>query len=90
MTLSYTYLTLSYKLKFVFERQEIVLLRAGAGGGFAQHGRSGMEPRGGTVEHGCLDDSWGESKTEEVTHRVASVYTSMGQVGGGFNWVGGT
>ncbi|MPD01530.1 hypothetical protein E2C01_097062 [Portunus trituberculatus] len=33
-TVSYTYLTLSYKLKFNFERQEIVLLRAGAGGGF--------------------------------------------------------
>ncbi|MPC54833.1 hypothetical protein E2C01_048762 [Portunus trituberculatus] len=35
MTLSYTYLTLSYKVNLIFEIQEIVLLRAGAGGGFS-------------------------------------------------------
>ncbi|MPC47813.1 hypothetical protein E2C01_041571 [Portunus trituberculatus] len=39
-------------LKLIFERQEIVLLRAGAGGGFVRHGRSGVEAGGGMVEHG--------------------------------------
>ncbi|MPC37729.1 hypothetical protein E2C01_031218 [Portunus trituberculatus] len=51
-TVTYTCLTLSYKLKLIFERQEIVLLRAGAGGGFVRHGRSSMEARGGKAERG--------------------------------------
>ncbi|MPC37101.1 hypothetical protein E2C01_030575 [Portunus trituberculatus] len=37
-TVSYTCLTLSYKLKLIFERQEIVLLRSGAESGFVRHG----------------------------------------------------
>ncbi|MPC68424.1 hypothetical protein E2C01_062625 [Portunus trituberculatus] len=53
-TVSYTCLKLSYKLKLIFERQEIVLLRARAGGGFVRQGRSGVEAGGGTVEHGLL------------------------------------
>ncbi|MPC60212.1 hypothetical protein E2C01_054251 [Portunus trituberculatus] len=39
-------------LKLIFERQEIVLLGAGAGGGFVRHGRVSIEAGGGTAEHG--------------------------------------
>ncbi|MPC36119.1 hypothetical protein E2C01_029567 [Portunus trituberculatus] len=50
--MSYTCLTLSYKVKLIFERQEIVLLRAGAGGGFARDGQSGMEAGGAMAKRG--------------------------------------
>ncbi|MPC16726.1 hypothetical protein E2C01_009560 [Portunus trituberculatus] len=51
-TVSYTCLTLSYELKLIFEKWEIVLLRAGAGSGFARHDRSSVEAGGGTAECG--------------------------------------
>ncbi|MPD03639.1 hypothetical protein E2C01_099281 [Portunus trituberculatus] len=65
MTLSYTCLTLSYKLKLIFERQEIVLLMAGVEGGFAWHGQSGMEAGGGLAERGLPEQRLGRERRRE-------------------------
>ncbi|MPC22928.1 hypothetical protein E2C01_015959 [Portunus trituberculatus] len=52
------------RLKLIFERQEIVLLRAGAGGSFARHGQVAWRQEVERWRVACLESSWGESDVD--------------------------